>query len=50
MELTLTPEQAKYLNKSGPLKADALKRVYTKSVKDQQRTLKAAAQIRAKQK
>jgi hypothetical protein len=46
MELTLTPEQTKYLNKHSPIKADALKRIYKKSVQDQQKTLKAAAKIR----
>lgn len=50
MELTLTKKQANYLDKTSPLNADALKRVYKKSVEDQQKTLKAAEQIRKKQK
>lgn len=50
MELTLTPEQARYLNKTGPLNAGTLKRVYKKSVQDQQKTLKQAEQILKKQK
>ncbi len=50
MELTLTPEQARYLDKNSPIKAGTLKRVYKKSVQDQQKTLKAAEQIRKKQK
>lgn len=49
MELTLTPEQAKYLNKTSPIKAEPLKRVYKKSVEDQQKTLKQADQIRKNQ-
>ncbi len=48
MELTLTPEQSRYLNKTSPLKADVLKRVYKKSVQDQQKTLKKAEKIRKK--
>lgn len=50
MELTLTKEQTNHLNKTGPIKADTLKRVYKKSVEDQQKTLKAAEKIRKKQK
>ena len=50
MELILTEKQANYLNKTSPIKAEALKRVYKKSVEDQQKTLKAAEQIRKKQK
>jgi hypothetical protein len=50
MELTLTQEQTDHLNKTSPIKADALKRIYKKSVQDQQKTLKAAEQIRKKQK
>lgn len=50
MELTLTKEQTNHLNKTSPIKADTLKRVYKKSVEDQQKTLKAAEQIRKKQK
>lgn len=46
MELTLTSEQAKYLNKQGPLKASVLKRAYKQSVQEQQNTLKAAEKIR----
>ncbi len=48
MELTLTPEQAKYLNETAPLKAETLKRVYKKSVEDQLKTLKKAEKIRKK--
>jgi hypothetical protein len=48
MELTLTKKQAQHLNNTSPIKADALKRVYRKSVEDQQKTLKAAEQIRKK--
>lgn len=48
MELTLTQEQQKYLNSKSPLKAQALKRVYKKSVQDQQKTLKAAEKLRNK--
>jgi hypothetical protein len=50
MELTLTPEQSNYLDKSSPIKADALKRIYKKSVQDQQKTLKQAEKLRKKQK
>lgn len=50
MELILTPEQVEYLNKFGSIKADALKRIYKKSVQDQQKILKAAAKIRQEQK
>lgn len=50
MELTLTPEQTNYLNKHSPLKADTLKRVYKKSVQQQQETLKAAEKIRQQKK
>lgn len=48
MELSLTPEQTKYLNKNSPLKADALKRAYKKSVQEQKKTLSQAAKIRKK--
>lgn len=50
MELTLTPEQKRYLDKSSPIKADALKRVYKQSVKDQKKIVKQAEKIRKKQK
>ncbi len=50
MELILTKEQAEHLDKTSPIKADALKRIYKKSVQDQQKILKAAEQIRKKQK
>lgn len=50
MEVSLTPEQTKYLNSNSPIKADTLKRVYTKSVQDQQKTLKQAEEIRKNQK
>lgn len=50
MELTLTPEQTKYLNKHAPIKAAALKRIYKKSVQEQQNTLKAAEKIRNRSK
>lgn len=50
MELTLTNEQADYLNKTSPIKASTLKRIYKESVEDQQKTLKAAAQVIKKQK
>lgn len=50
MELTLTQEQKKYLNKNGPIKAGTLQLIYKKSVQDQQKTLKKAAQIRKQQK
>lgn len=49
MELSLTEEQKEYLNKSGPIKAAALQRIYKKSVQDQQKTLREAEKIRAKQ-
>ncbi|MFZ1811962.1 MAG: hypothetical protein WAU02_00340 [Candidatus Saccharimonadales bacterium] len=49
MELTITPEQKKYLDKNGPMPAVALQRVYKKSVQDQQSTLKKAAKLRKKQ-
>lgn len=45
MELALTPEQRKYLDKHGPIKANALQTIYKKSVDDQQKTLKQAARI-----
>jgi hypothetical protein len=48
MELLLTPEQAKHLDKTSPLKAATLQRIFKKSVQDQQKTLQAAAKIRAK--
>lgn len=50
MELTLTEQQKRYLNKSSPLKAEALKRVYKKSVQDQKKLVKQAEKIRKKQK
>lgn len=50
MELLLTPEQTKYLDKTSPLKASTLKRVYKKSVQDQQKTLKKASKLQKKQK
>lgn len=50
MELTLTKKQAEYLNKTSPIKAEALKRIYKKSVQDQQKTLQAAEKIRKEQK
>jgi hypothetical protein len=50
MELTLTQEQKQHLNKHGPIKADALQRIYKRSVQDQQKMLKEAEKIRAKQK
>jgi hypothetical protein len=50
MELSLTKEQQDYLNKSGPIKAAALQRIYKKSVQDQQKTLREAKEIRAKRK
>ncbi len=50
MELTLTKEQREYLNKSGPIKAATLQRIYKKSVQDQQKTLREAAKIREQQK
>ncbi len=49
MELSLTKEQQEYLDKSGPMKAATLKRIYKKSVEDQQKTLREAEKIRAKQ-
>ena len=50
MELTLTQEQKKDLNEHGPIKAEALQRIYKKSVQDQQKMLKEAKKIRDKQK
>jgi hypothetical protein len=50
MELVLTDEQRKTLDDNGPIKADALQRIYKKSVQDQQKTLKLAEKIRAQQK
>ena len=50
MELTLTQEQRRYLNKKGLFTAKELQSTYTQSVKDQQKTLKQAEQIRNKQK
>lgn len=49
MDLSLTQEQKKYLDKRGPMKAATLQRIYKQSVQDQQKTLKQAEQIRAKQ-
>ena len=49
MELTLTHEQKKYLDKNGPMKADTLQRIYKKSVQDQQKMLKQAKKIREQQ-
>jgi hypothetical protein len=48
MTLVLTREQKKYLDKSGPMKASTLERVFEKSVKDQEKTKKLAAKIRNK--
>lgn len=48
MTLALTKEQRKYLNKSGPMKARTLERVFEKSVKDQEKIKKQAAKIRSK--
>ncbi len=50
MELTLTKEQQESLDKSGPIKAATLKRIYKKSVEDQQKTLRQAEKIRAQKK
>jgi hypothetical protein len=50
MELALTPEQKKHLNKRGPIKAEALQTIYKDSVRDQQKTLKQAAKILASRK
>jgi hypothetical protein len=50
MELTLTPAQKKDLNEHGPIKAEALQRIYRRSVQDQLKMLKEAEKIRAKQK
>lgn len=50
MKLILTPEQTRYLNRTSPLKADTLKRVYKKSVQEQQKTLKTAQQLRRRKK
>ena len=49
MDLTLTKEQRKYLDKRGPMKATTLQRIYKQSVQEQQKTLKQAEQIRAQQ-
>lgn len=50
MELSLTREQKEYLNSNGPIKAEALQRIYKKSVQDQQKMLAEAEKIRSKQK
>ena len=49
MELTLTQEQKRYLDKHGPIKAGTLQRIYKKSVEDQNKTLKQAEKIRSQQ-
>jgi hypothetical protein len=49
MDLTLSQEQKKYLNKRGPIKAATLQRIYKRSVQDQQKTLEQAQKIRAQQ-
>ena len=46
MELVLTKDQKKYLDKKGPFTARELKETYKQSVKDQKRTLKEAKKIK----
>lgn len=46
----LTKEQTEHLDKTSPIKAETLKRIYKKSVEEQQKTLKTAEQIRKKRK
>ena len=42
MTLILTKEQKIYLDNNGPIKSGALKRVFEKSVKDQEKTKKSS--------
>lgn len=46
MELVLTPEQKKYLDKKGVISADSLQRAYRKSVEEQQVLINQAQKIR----
>jgi hypothetical protein len=50
MELSLTQEQKKYLDSKSLIKADALQRIYKKSVQDQQKMLAEADKIRNQRK
>lgn len=50
MELTLTQKQKKQLDNGGLMSAKTLQRVFKKSVQDQQKIIKQAAKIKAKQK
>ena len=50
MELTLTNDQRKYLDKKGYIDANNLKHVYKKSVQDQKLLKEQAARIRNKKK
>ncbi len=48
MKLVLTKEQKLYLDKSGVMNARTLQRIFEKSVQDQEKLLKQAAEIRTK--
>lgn len=50
MTLELSKEQKQYLDKSGIMDASTLQSVFKKSVQDQQKIIKQAAKIKAKQK
>ena len=50
MELILTKEQKRSLNKRGMINADALQRIFKASVQDQQKMLLQAEKIRKQQK
>ena len=50
MELVLTPEQKRYLDKKGVISADSLQRAYKKSVEEQREIIKAAQKLRREQK
>lgn len=46
MELVLTREQRRYLDKKGVISAKSLQKAYQKSVQEQRETVKAAKKLR----
>lgn len=49
MELILTKEQRRYLNKKGIISAESLQKAYKNSVKEQRSIIKAAEELRKSQ-